>query len=71
MGDIVWSDGWLLTLIYGRGPIDRQGIRDIGDFINHAGFADAEFTRRFTTAAAWRLHGNFDVRVHICREIAV
>ena len=42
-GDFVWSDAWLLlSLIYGKGALDRQRIRDIGDFINHAVFTDAE-----------------------------
>ncbi len=43
MVDFVWSDAWLLlALIYGKEPLDRQRICDIGDFINHAIFTDAE-----------------------------
>ena len=45
MSDFVWSDSWLLlSLIYGRGPIDRKRIREIGDFINYAIFTDQELT---------------------------
>jgi hypothetical protein len=43
MSKSVWSDAWLLlSLIYGREPLDRQRIRDIGDYINHAIFTDEE-----------------------------
>lgn len=43
MSDFTWSDAWLLlSLIYGKDSLDRQRIRDIGDFINHAVFTDAE-----------------------------
>ncbi len=49
MSDFVWSDAWLLlSLIDGGEPIDRQRIREIGDFINHAVFTDARIA-----VAAW------------------
>ena len=39
----VWSDAWLLlSLIYSREPADRERLRSIGDFINHAIFTDEE-----------------------------
>lgn len=43
VSDFVWSDAWLLlSLIYGSEPLDRERMRDIGDFINHAIFTDDE-----------------------------
>jgi hypothetical protein len=43
LSDFVRSDAWLLlSLIYGSEPLDRQRVRDIGDFINHAIFTDDE-----------------------------
>jgi hypothetical protein len=43
MSNFVWSDAWLLlSLIYGKEPLDRHRIRDIGDFVNHAVFTDSE-----------------------------
>jgi hypothetical protein len=39
----VWSDAWLLlSLIYSGEPADRERVRSIGDFINHAIFTDEE-----------------------------
>jgi hypothetical protein len=39
----VWSDAWLLlSLIYAREPADRDHLRAVGDFINHAIFTDEE-----------------------------
>ena len=39
----VWSDAWLLlSLIYSWEPADRDRLRAIGDFINHAIFTDDE-----------------------------
>ena len=39
----VWSDAWLLlSLIYSRESADRERLRSIGDFINHAIFTDEE-----------------------------
>lgn len=37
------SDAWLLlSLIYAREPADRERLRNIGDYINHAIFTDEE-----------------------------
>ncbi|MGC3968499.1 MAG: hypothetical protein QM775_14310 [Pirellulales bacterium] len=37
------SDAWLLlSLIYAREPSDRDHLRVVGDFINHAIFTDEE-----------------------------
>jgi hypothetical protein len=39
----LWSDAWLLlSLIYAREPADRDHLRAVGDFINHAIFTDEE-----------------------------
>ena len=39
----VWSDGWLLlSLIYAGEPADRERLRSMGDFINHAIFTEDE-----------------------------
>src|SRR5262245_18473008 len=39
----VWSDAWLLlSLIYARDPADRDHLRAVGDYINHAIFSDEE-----------------------------
>jgi hypothetical protein len=38
-----WSDAWLLlSLIYAHEPADRDHLRMVGDFINHAIFTDEE-----------------------------
>ena len=38
-----WSDAWLLlSLIYSGEPADRDRLRAIGDFINHAILTDEE-----------------------------
>jgi hypothetical protein len=38
-----WSDAWLLlSLIYSGEPADRDRLRAIGDFINHAILTDKE-----------------------------
>ena len=42
-GPFPWSDAWLLlSLLYSREPADRERIKSIGDFINHAIFTDEE-----------------------------
>jgi hypothetical protein len=39
----MWSDAWLLlSLIYSGESADRDRLRSIGDFINHALFTDEE-----------------------------
>jgi hypothetical protein len=39
----LWSDAWLLlSLIYAGEPVDRDHLRAIGDYINHAIFTDEE-----------------------------
>jgi hypothetical protein len=38
-----WSDAWLLlSLSYSGEPADREHLRSIGDFINHAIFNDEQ-----------------------------
>jgi len=38
-----WSDAWLLlSLIYSGESADRERLRSVGDFINHAIFTDEE-----------------------------
>jgi len=38
-----WSDAWLLlSIIYSWEPADRDRLRAIGDFINHAILTDEE-----------------------------
>lgn len=39
----LWSDAWLLlSLIYARELADRDHLRAVGDYINHAIFTDEE-----------------------------
>jgi hypothetical protein len=39
----LWTDAWLLlSLIYAREPSDRDHLRALGDFINHAIVNDEE-----------------------------
>src|SRR5687767_1042574 len=61
MSAFPWSDAWLLlSLTYVREPIDRQRMREIGDFINHAIFTDNELRgglRRLLEAGHVRREG--------------
>jgi hypothetical protein len=58
----VWSDAWLLlSLIYSGEPADRQRLRSIGDFINHAIFTDEELDgglARLQQAGYVSVHGH-------------
>lgn len=58
----VWSDAWLLlSLIYSGEPADRERLRSIGDFINHALFTDEELDgglARLQQAGHVTVHGD-------------